>query len=567
MPRSSSKRVVLRRKRSRDAAEADTPRTQRRPGSRLVSKDVAAAAKTLDFEDFDDSPPPAGAPRGRGSPAGTPPTRRTAVRSPPSAGARSTSSSGTAAPSGRTSSRSQASATAVSLSLAGGRGRKAPTARRSAIALPRLDPEGDDAGSADLDEGVLDVGSSAASAKRPRMSGPSEKAIPPRTDGRSWPRGVAPTAEEASADATSSVRDVFATADALTAAFQAALPRVNGLAMQNLEAVSTKAEEGSTSVIKAHVPGTRATFLALFRRFVTATAATHAPVKPTGFGIFARADSAGRTVPLEEAARRWAVLTASQRRVYEERARAEHAQAATELCRKMDAKGLVGEIDLSASALQGSSTLSAFSARHVLGRRAAPRGSEVRGDSTPLRKGASSSSSARRVVRPESSSVLSLRRVELMRVFKGEFTTNRSLFTALTVGGHSTLFATLQPRLTVAFTPSSADLGSDGEEHGTITLSARASFRWGEPASEALDSFKVAHGGSSSAHGSSPRPRGKSASPAARPSSARAAGRAASKAPAGRRSASRGGKAAPSASQGASMAAMAASLGLASLEY
>ena len=147
-------------------------------------------------------------------------------------------------------------------------------------------------------------------------------------------------------------------------------------------------EEGSTSVIKAHVPGTRATFLALFRRFVTATAATHAPVKPTGFGVFARAvsqpvrwqrlapscgcsapqcvptkarpraarspellhirppadcveahrspqDSAGRTVPLEEAARRWAVLTASQRRVYEERARAEHAQAATELCRKV----------------------------------------------------------------------------------------------------------------------------------------------------------------------------------------------------------------------------------------
>ena len=288
----------------RDAAEADTPRTQRRPGSRLVSKDVAAAAKTLDFEDFDDSPPPAGAPRGRGSPAGTPPTRRTAVRSPPSAGARSTSSSGTAAPSGRTSSRSQAAATAVSLSLAGGRGRKAPTARRSAIALPRLDPEGDDAGSADLDEGVLDVGSSAASAKRPRMSGPSEKAIPPRTDGRSWPRGVAPTAEEASADATSSVRDVFATADALTAAvsgrqthapclapagrtaflpgrgqgmsrptpatttlaaalrhalllapqFQAALPRVNGLAMQNLEAVSTKAVSPASAPRAAPAP-------------------------------------------------------------------------------------------------------------------------------------------------------------------------------------------------------------------------------------------------------------------------------------------------------------------------
>lgn len=231
----------------------------------------------------------------------------------------------------------------------------------------------------------------------------------------------------------------------------------------------------------------------------------------------------------------------------------------------MDAKGLIGEIDLSAAALQGSSTLSAFSARHVIGRRAATRGSEVGGDSTPRRRGASSSSQG--VVRPESSSVLSLRRVELMRVFKGEFTTNRSLFTALTVGGHSTLFATLQPRLTVAFTPLSADVGSDGEEHGTITLTARASFRWSEPASDALDSFKVASGGgSASAHGSVPRPRGKSAAQPAGPAAARPASKSALTAQARRRSSARGGKA-PSASQGASMAAMAASLGLASLEY
>lgn len=140
-------------------------------------------------------------------------------------------------------------------------------------------------------------------------------------------------------------------------------------------------EEGTTSVVKARVPGTRATFLALFRRFVTATAASHAPVKPTGFGVFARSvsrahpwsrsgcsdqvsrawqvlpnwcvllcacepapptlqDSAGRSVPLEEAAKRWAALPLSQRRVYEERARAEHVQAATELCRKVSLRAV-----------------------------------------------------------------------------------------------------------------------------------------------------------------------------------------------------------------------------------
>jgi len=212
----------------------------------------------------------------------------------------------------------------------------------------------------------------------------------------------------------------------------------------------------------------------------------------------------------------------------------------------MESKGLEGELDLTAAALRESTALPT----RVAAADADSASTSSASRATPPRSGARAAGLA-----TEDGSVLGRRRNALLKTLRAPFATNRPLYTALTVSGHQTLFATLTPRLSVTFSPTDGAAGE--EERGTIALSAKVLFRWGDASTTGLEAYAVAAAASSAAAATA-RPRRSaptsrsSAAPGFKPTAKRGAKPS---------DAIRRGKA--GATAGTSLAEMAASFGLA----
>lgn len=159
----------------------------------------------------------------------------------------------------------------------------------------------------------------------------------------------------------------------------------------------------------------------------------------------------------------------------------------------MDHAGLVAEIDLSYKGVKASSPAAVSTAK-----KAAAATMRVSGDATPSRasRGRSPFPGGASLLR-ETDVALSSRRNALMSLFRStSFQTNVPLYTAMTVSGHATLFATAAPVLTVSFMPEATlrtlhedSEDEEAEETGLITIGTRVVYRWGAPMASPLDGY------------------------------------------------------------------------------